>query len=154
MNNIFDILQTAFSIAFSWMEGLVFGFQFHWNLLTGGPTDDDNRTWLIQITSGPWFNIKMSSYQYRKPHCGDKTVVRSSYLHNGVSYTGKMSFLYWISPQVAYTVPSQYLDQWCWNTLNYIDGLAQDCSDSSALAMELLQYRAKPSIYASPTQCV
>ena len=47
-------------------------------------------------TSGPWFNIKMSSYQYRKSHCGDKTVVRSSYLHNGISYTGKMSFLYWI----------------------------------------------------------
>ena len=45
---------------------------------------------------GPWFNIKMSSYQYRKSHCGDKTVVRSSYLHNGISYTGKMSSLYWI----------------------------------------------------------
>ena len=25
---------------------------------------------------GPRFNIKMSSYQYRKSHCGDKTVVR------------------------------------------------------------------------------
>ena len=48
---------------------------------------------------GPWFNIKMTSYQYRKSHCGDKTVIRSSYLHNGISYTGKMSSLYWISPQ-------------------------------------------------------
>ena len=45
---------------------------------------------------GPWFNINMSSYRYRKSHCGDKTVVRSSYLHNGISYTGKMSSLYWI----------------------------------------------------------
>ena len=45
---------------------------------------------------GPRFNIKMSSYQYRKSHCGDKTVVRSSYLHSGISYTGKMSSLYWI----------------------------------------------------------
>ena len=45
---------------------------------------------------GPWFNIKMSSYQYRKSHCGDKTVVRSSYLHKGISYTGKMASLYWI----------------------------------------------------------
>ena len=35
--------------------------------------------------SGPWFNIKMS-YRYRKSHCGDKTVVRSSYLHNRISY--------------------------------------------------------------------
>ena len=29
---------------------------------------------------------------------------------------------------------------------HYIDGLAQDCSNSSALAMELLQYCTKPSI--------
>ena len=42
------------------------------------------------------FNIKMSSYQYRKCHCGDKTVVKSSYLHNGISYTGKTTSLYWI----------------------------------------------------------
>ena len=46
--------------------------------------------------TGPRFNIKMSSYQYKKSHCGDKTFVRSSYLHNGISYTGKMSSLYWI----------------------------------------------------------
>ena len=51
---------------------------------------------------GPWFNIKMSSYQYRKSHCGDKTVVRSSYLHNGISYTGKMSSLYWIRALAPY----------------------------------------------------
>ena len=48
------------------------------------------------ICPGPRFNIKMTSYQYRKSHCGDKTVVRSSYLHNGISYTGKMTSLYWI----------------------------------------------------------
>ena len=46
--------------------------------------------------SGPWFNIKMSSYQYRKSHCGDKTILRPSYLHNGISYTGKTTSLYWI----------------------------------------------------------
>ena len=44
---------------------------------------------------GPRFNTKMSSYQYRKSHCGNKTVVRSSY-----SYTGKMTSLYWFSPQL------------------------------------------------------
>ena len=43
----------------------------------------------------------MSSYQYRKYHCVDKTVVRSSYLHNGISYTGKMAYLYWFSPLVS-----------------------------------------------------
>ena len=44
--------------------------------------------------SGPWFNIKMSSYQYRKSHCGDQTILWTSYLHNGISYTGKMTSLY------------------------------------------------------------
>ena len=46
-------------------------------------------------TPGGGVNIKMSSYQYRKSHCGDKT----SYLHNGISYTGKMTSLYWIRAQ-------------------------------------------------------
>ena len=51
--------------------------------------------------SWPWFNIKMSSYQHSKSHCGDKTVVRSSYLHKGISYTGKMSSLYWIRAHMS-----------------------------------------------------
>ena len=38
----------------------------------------------------------MTSYQYRKSHCGDKTILRPSYLHNGISYTGKTTFLCWI----------------------------------------------------------
>ena len=45
----------------------------------------------------------MPSYQYRKSHYGDKTVVRSSYLHNGISYTGKMASFYWISPLVCFS---------------------------------------------------
>ena len=53
-------------------------------------------SWLKDEAPEPRFNKKMSSYQYRKSHCGDKMVVRSSYLHNGISYTGKMSSLYWI----------------------------------------------------------
>ena len=48
---------------------------------------------------GPWFNIKMSSCQYRKSHCGDKTILRPFYLHNEISYTGKMTSLYWIKDQ-------------------------------------------------------
>ena len=46
----------------------------------------------------PWFNIKMTSYQYSKSHCGEKTVVIYSYLHNGISYTVKKSSVYWTSP--------------------------------------------------------
>ena len=45
---------------------------------------------------GPRFNIKMTSYQYRTSHYGDKTILRPSYLHNGISYAGKMTSLYWI----------------------------------------------------------
>ena len=56
--------------------------------------------WLCRLKTGPWFNIKMSSCQFRKSHCEDKTILRSYYLHNGISYTGKMISLYWISPQV------------------------------------------------------
>ena len=48
------------------------------------------------MTPGGWINIKMSSYQYRKSHCGDKMILRPSYLHNGISYTGKTTSLYWI----------------------------------------------------------
>ena len=44
----------------------------------------------------------MLSYQYRKSHCGDKTILRSSYLHNGISYTGKMTSLYWIKLRVLF----------------------------------------------------
>ena len=53
--------------------------------------------------SGPWFDIKMLSYQYWKLHCWDKTVVRSFNLHNGIPYTGKTPSLYWIGPQVMQT---------------------------------------------------
>ena len=81
--------------------------------------------------TGPWFNIKMLSYQYRKSHCGDKTVVRSSYLHNGISYTGKMSSLYWIGALVAFLItfinydlypawPSAVIDKATALTIGYV----------------------------------
>ena len=73
--------------------------------------------------SGPRFNKKMPSYQYRNSHCGDKTVVRSSYLHNGISYTGKMTSLYWIRAQdsifkMSVVSPEQSLfDSFYWKRL-------------------------------------
>ena len=60
--------------------------------------------WQSPQYPGPRFNIKMSSYQFRKSHCGDKTIVRSSYLHNGTSYTGKMSSLYLIGAMEAISI--------------------------------------------------
>ena len=57
---------------------------------------------------GPDFSVKMLSYQYWKSHCGDKTVVRSSHLHNGISYTGKMTSLYWIRVQLSTAILSLF----------------------------------------------
>ena len=62
-----------------------------------------------QQCAGPWFNIKMTSYQNRKSHCGDKTILQSSYLHN----TGKMTSLYWIRALVASVV----YGEWRWQQL-------------------------------------
>ena len=59
--------------------------------------------WFL-MTAGRWFNMKMSSYQYRKSHCGDKTILRPSYLHNGISYTGKMPFLYWFKALISIAI--------------------------------------------------
>ena len=100
------------------------------NTLKWGPSYKDfqsqNRT-----TSGPWFNIKMS-YQYRKSHCGDKTVVRSSYLHNGISYTGKMSSLYWIGALVPLV-----LTQWGWDK---VAAISQTTSSNAFSWMKIIVY--------------
>ena len=61
------------------------------------PLNFRDHTWSLCLRHpGGWSNIKMSSYQYRKFHCGDKTILRLSYLLNVISYTGKMTSLYWI----------------------------------------------------------
>ena len=64
----------------------------------------------LSMKPGPRFNIKMLSYEYSKSHCGDKTVVRSSYLHNGISYTGKMTSLYWIRAKDCITGDPVWLE--------------------------------------------
>ena len=38
----------------------------------------------------------MKSCRYRKSHCGDKTILRPSDLHNGIPSTGTIASLYWI----------------------------------------------------------
>ena len=53
----------------------------------------------------------MTSYQYRKSHCGDKTILRPSYLHNGISYPGKTTSLYWIGPQRTPVLTQLSLDK-------------------------------------------
>ena len=60
---------------------------------------------------GGWLYINVPSCQYRNFHYGDNTILGSSYLHNGNSYTGKTAHLYRIWAQIhdtdismAYTV--------------------------------------------------
>ena len=42
-------------------------------------------------TTEVWSDVKVLSYQFRKAHCGDETVVGSPYLRNGIPYTDKTS---------------------------------------------------------------
>ena len=44
---------------------------------------------------------KMSSYQHRKSHCGDKTILRPSHRHNRISFTDRALFVHWIGPLIA-----------------------------------------------------
>ena len=43
-----------------------------------------------------------------KSHCGDKTILWPSYLHNRISYTGKMASLYWVGALVTLTMTCCY----------------------------------------------
>ena len=71
---------------------------------------DQKSVWTRLSEPGAWFNIKMAYYQYRKPHCGDKTVLRSPYLHNGIPYTGKMT-MHYTDPQLSteYDISFMYI---------------------------------------------
>ena len=92
---------------------------------------------------GPWFNIKISSYQYRKSHCGDKTVVRSSYIHNGVSYTGKTTSLYWIRAQDTsghfYLHGVTLIPAWISNYIHYVvwDEITYPCVNFNGATVEV-----------------
>ena len=51
---------------------------------------------------------KYAILPYRKFHCGDETILRPSYFHNGIAYTGKMTFLYWIRALKSLGANDQY----------------------------------------------
>ena len=63
------------------------------------------------LRPGSWFNIKILSYQYWKSQCGDKTVIRSSYLHNGSSYTDKAAHI-GSAPLVMHICINELVHQW------------------------------------------
>ena len=52
-------------------------------------TDDTIRVSLTVAIRFTDASVNRYTPKYRKSHCGDKTISRQSYLHNGISYTGK-----------------------------------------------------------------
>ena len=86
----------------SWLKGQIHTLTYAFTL----PSKRLAKVGTIILDPGPWYkdikNIKIWSYQYWKSHCGDKTILRPSYLHNGISYTVKAASLYcWIGAQGA-----------------------------------------------------
>ena len=102
-----------------------------WILFSRGPNKEvwsDPTLITGEQRPGPWFNIKMSSFQNRKSHCGDKTVVRPPYLQSGISYAGQVVSVYWISPPTHKWYPKNlkhtgcviYEGSWeCWRKLSW-----------------------------------
>ena len=91
----------------------------------------------MRLWTGPRFRIKMSSYQYRKSHCWDKTVVRSSYLHNGISYICKAASLFWIA--ALFTNAYVYIDSAPLVTIGSISvKLPLDKFDKSHTCLEVI----------------
>ena len=64
---------------------------------------------------GCWFDIKIPSYQYRISYW-DKIILWPSYLHNGISYTGKTMCLYWIKALKSHVNITQ-IASFCWREL-------------------------------------
>ena len=60
------------------------------------------------------FTMKMTSYQYRKSHCGDKTILRPSYLHNGISYTSYVVMEFIGSFSFQGRISTIYVALSCW----------------------------------------
>ena len=68
---------------------------------------------------------KDATYPYRESHCGDEKVLWLSYLHNGISYTGKMTSLYWIK---ALDILWYHFSKGLWkDTLNLAYGKGKGC---------------------------
>ena len=91
---------------------------------------------------GGWFNIKMSSYQYRKSHYREKTILRPFYLHNGISYTDKMISGPW-SISNAYQTKNDL--PWCINYvecfIHYLNMRNYTAEPNRIIAMQILHFK-------------
>ena len=73
--------------------------------------------------------------QYMKSHCEDKTVIKSSYLHNGISYTGKTASLYWLWTHTWHPIPhGRAMACFAWVFRRNVSGSYQDTSASAVIS--------------------
>ena len=71
-------------------------------------TGNSNITWNVTMKvqnkdQGPDSIWRCHLTSMRKSHCRDETILRPSYFHNGIFYTGKAVSLYWIGAQAMYS---------------------------------------------------
>ena len=93
----------------------------------------------------------MTSCQYRKSHCGDKTILWSSYLHNGISYTDKTTPLYWIGAlelRLSCTKPSVCFMGCIIYTLHHYDDVIMSTIASQITSLTIVY----SSIYSGADQ--
>ena len=92
-----DAIRQCFSLVISSLVKTIAESPHSWQIIL---IHGNSCIILYFFNLGPVSIKKMSSYQYRKSHCWDKAILRPSYLHNGISYTGKTTSFYWIRAQV------------------------------------------------------
>ena len=103
----------------------VYSISIRWSMLSGSDLSLMHSPYYGCWGPGGHLNIKMPSYQHRKSHCGDKTMLRPFYLRNGISYTGKMTSLYWIRALATQGTKASADDLWrlnwfFWNISNSV----------------------------------
>ena len=139
------IMQSTFSKAFSWMKMYEFGLRFHWNFLWCSVTSHYlNQWWLdhwriymrhsasVSYMGNEWYHWSGLFLCFR-PH---------------LSFDHKMHNMWYLVMSTMNSSDLIWLHKAC------IDGLVQDCSNSIANALELLQSCTKPSICAHNPQLI
>ena len=75
-----------------------FNFQFDMqcagNVNSRGQPPQDNSVASGMVWVTGLFTLWMPSYQYSKSYCRDKTILQPSYLHNMISYAGKLAYFF------------------------------------------------------------
>ena len=168
------ISQMTLSSAFSWTKVLKLWLKFHWSLFLRGPINDIPVLFQIMAwrrpgakpLSEPMVIRSPTQIFLTRPQWVNKYLVRMCcWILNPISFYSLATGKKWIdslatekmniffSSSIMYdkscTVRQQVI---CWSIVypdlwHYINGLVQDCSNSIAIMLELLQSCTKRSIW-------